>query len=135
MENARYKTWVPTMLFVWAQRRVSFGGIPWHVFFDGYWEPGDKDRKGFEIGMNISVDGPVKVTHLDRVIREGFLERMDHDFSEMGFDAPVRRGPLNAETLRERIRLGYLTFYYKNILNPSRYAEESRRLMSWRPRS
>jgi len=137
MEASKYSDWLPRELFLRAIRTVRAGGIPWTLYYDGYWEPSDPERKGLEIGVTINLDQPVLIAKLDKVIANGFLERMDEDFRRMGFDVKRREhprvNPRKEPDSKARTYKGYLTFYYKYVLRADDFLRESRRLLKCTP--
>jgi hypothetical protein len=130
MERKRFRDWKPQELFLWQRRKVHVEGVPWIFFFEGYWEPGDSDRLGFEIGVSIFLEKPTSMGMLDRIFSGGFLERMEESLRRLGFDIPMRERP----RAKPWVKHGYLSSYYKNILDPARYAAESLALLHWDPK-
>jgi len=88
---------------------------------------------GFQIGMALLTDPRLSLKAYVRQVEEGFLRRMDQQFTAMGFDVPQRSNPLDRRLLEEKWSLSYLAFYDKNLLDPRRYLKESRRLLGWKP--
>jgi hypothetical protein len=137
MERAKFAVWKPLELFLWQRRRVHVGGVPWIFFYEGYWEPGDPDRRGFEIGVSVHLEEPTAMARLDRV-SSGFRERIENGLRKLGFEIPARENPRvnpwRGGAKNMRTEHGYLNSYYKNVLSPALYRAESLALLRWNPK-
>jgi hypothetical protein len=109
---------------------LRLGGVSWAVSYQGYWEPSDPDRPGFEIGVAMQAKAPMTADAYQRFRLSGFLRQMDLDFEKMGFGPSTRD-----ESVQEEKLPYWYTFYFKGVHDPGRFLPESRKLLKWEPKA
>jgi hypothetical protein len=120
--------WLPRRAFFRRERRVRVGGYRWSVYYDGYWEPLDRDRDGLELNLLLLSNEIHGSGDWERLVAQGFVHRVDTELGRMGYDVPVR----SEDWPRKRENAPYL-IYDKGVREPQRFAAEVMAFLAWIP--
>lgn len=129
LETPQARGWQPRSLFLRRGRRFRISGYRWSVYYDGYWEPVDPDRQGLELDLLMMSDDIRDRRDWIRLRGDGFVSRVDDDFSKLGFEVPDRP----PDWAEKRDKAPHLVFN-KPVWKPERYLSEVRAMLAWTPR-
>lgn len=128
LETPQGHGWQPRSLFLRQARRFRISGYRWSVYYDGYWEPVDPERRGLELHLLMISDDIRDRRDWIRLRAEGFVSRVDEDFSKLGFEVPDR----SPDWAEKRDDAPWLMFE-RPLWDPRRYLSEVRAMLAWAP--